>query len=128
VSNDTVSRRSVVGLRLWDPVRDAPAGLGPVVSLVDGAGRRVFTVRTPSGAHVARGVPGCVPYELRDFPHGCGDAPATPVKVGMGLWLTVITSALSRFTTSMPALSLLLKMLEIEGPYADAGRVCSSSA
>src|SRR3954453_2725008 len=65
---DVVTRVAPVGLRLWDVHAGRPADPSATISLVDDRGRAVSGVRTPSGVHTLRGLPG-----LGESERGTGD-------------------------------------------------------
>jgi hypothetical protein len=58
VKPDIISLVTPLGLRLWDLTTGSAAGEGVVVGYFPASGRPVPAVRTPSGVHALRGMPG----------------------------------------------------------------------
>ena len=69
VSADVINLVTPVGLRLWDVATGSAAADGVVVGYFPASGRSVLAVRTPSGVHALRGLPGLGAVE-----RGTGDA------------------------------------------------------
>lgn len=69
MSADEISLVTPLGMRLWDVATSSAVAEGVVVGYFPPSGRPVLAVRTPSGVHALRGLPGLGAAE-----RGAGDA------------------------------------------------------
>jgi hypothetical protein len=128
VSADAVSLVTPLGLRLWDVAAGSAAGEGVVVGYFPPSGRAATAVRTPSGVHALRGLPGLGAAE-----RGAGDAAFWYSPPAGGSYRVDIRDPRGRYLpmcldVMLPALGLYTPHASLPGLQASVVPVFSSPA
>lgn len=125
---DVISLVTPLGLRLWDAATGSAAGEGVIVGYFPASGRPVPAVRTPSGVHALRGLPGLGAAE-----RGAGDAAFWYHSPATGSYRIDIRDPQGRYLpmgldVMLPAFGLYVPGSSLPGLHAAVVPVFSSPA
>jgi hypothetical protein len=128
VSADVISLVTPLGLRLWDVATGSAAGEGVVVGYFPPSGPAATAVRTPSGVHALRGLPGLGATE-----RGAGDAAFWYHPPAQGSYRVDIRDPQGRYLpmcldVMLPAFGLYAPHTTLPGLHASVVPVFSSPA